>query len=230
MGTHEVSELRDSSDSRYLGKGVTGAVAKINSILGPAVSGTDPSDQAGTDAKLILLDEGDDKARNEANATLAVSQAVAKAGALAQGKSLYAWVNILAQGVGLKPVMRVPSPLFNMINGGAHGAGNLDFQEFQVIPSSAKTYSEALRMGAEIYQTVGESLGRRGAIHSVGLEGGYAPNLFTNADALEVFVEAIKQTSYSMGRDVFLGIDAAANYFYKNGQEVVRDKSKPLTG
>lgn len=225
LGTHEAHELRDTAAPRYLGKGVTGAVGKVNTILGPAVIGMDPSNQVGIDDKLVQLDVADDKARDEANATLAVSQAVAKAGALAQGKALYAWINILTQEVGLKPVIHVPVPLFNMINGGAHGAGNLDFQEFQVIPSSAKVYSEALRMGAEIYQTVGESLVRRGAVHSVGLEGGYAPNLFTNADALEVFVEAIKQTNYSMGRDVLLGIDAAANYFYKNGEYVIRDKA-----
>lgn len=227
-GTHEVHELRDSADKRYLGKGVATAVNKVNFVLGPAVSGMDPSLQAQIDAKLIELDVADDRSKNEANATLVVSEAVTKAGAVAQGKTLYAWTNILAQGVGLKPVMRVPIPIFNMINGGAHGAGNLDFQEFHVIPASTKSFPEGLQMGVEIYYTVGENLERRGAIHSVGFEGGYAPNLFTNADALEVFVESIRQTNYSLGRDVFLGLDVAANNFFKNGEYVIRDKSAPM--
>jgi enolase len=115
-----------------------------------------------------------------------------------------------------------------MINGGLHGAGNLDFQEFHVIPATSKKYSEGLRMGAEIYITIGNNLKRRGAIHSVGDEGGYAPNLFTNADAFEILVESIKETPYQLGRDVFLGLDAAATVFYKNGSYVIRDKSSPL--
>lgn len=228
-GKHEAVELRDGDSSRYLGKGVTKAVANVNAALGPAVSGMNPQDQEGVDSKLIETDGTENKSKYGANAILAVSEAVARAGALSAGQQLYAWINILAQKTGLKPVMKVPTPLFNMINGGAHGAGNLDFQEFQVIPSSAKAFSESLRMGVEIYLTVGASLERRGAIHAVGLEGGYAPNLFTNADALEVFVEAIKETNYSIGRDVFLGIDAAANYFYKAGEYTIRDKSAPLS-
>jgi enolase len=115
-----------------------------------------------------------------------------------------------------------------MINGGLHGAGNLDFQEFWVIPASSKPYGEGFRSGVEIYLTIGENLKRRGAIHSVGDEGGYAPNLFTNADALEVFVESIKLTDYRLGRDVFLGLDVAANSFYKDGEYIIRDMSSPL--
>jgi enolase len=124
--------------------------------------------------------------------------------------------------------MHAPTPLFNMINGGLHGAGNLDFQEFFVIPASSKSFSEGLRMGVEVYMLIGENLAHRGAIHSVGDEGGYAPNLFTNADALEVLVEAIRQTSYQLGRDVFLGLDVAADTFYENNVYTIRDKSAPL--
>lgn len=227
-GTHEALELRDTDSPRYLGKGVLKAVGNVNSVLGPALVGIDPSNQQASDAKLIEIDGTENKSKYGANAILAVSQAVCKAGSMEQRLPLYMWILALAQQVGLKPVVRVPTPLFNMINGGLHGAGNLDFQEFHVIPASTKPYSQGLQMGVEIYQTIGENLARRGAIHSVGNEGGYAPNLFTNADALEVFVESIRDTKYSIGRDVFLGLDVAADSFYKDGEYIIRDKSSPL--
>jgi enolase len=228
-GTHEALELRDTDDPRYLGKGVLKAVANVNTVLGPAVVGMDPTAQDAVDKKLDDLDGTENKTKYGGNAILAVSIATAKAGAAASRMDLYVWVNYLAQKVGLKPPLKIPIPLFNMINGGLHGAGNLDFQEFHVIPASTKSFSQGIQMGVEIYLTVGQNLARRGAIHSVGNEGGYAPNLFTNADALEVFVEAIKQTQYAMGRDVFLGLDVAANSFFKNGEYLIRDKSAPLT-
>ena len=228
-GTHEALELRDTDDPRYLGKGVLKAVANVNTVLGPAVVGMDPAAQDAVDKKLDELDGTENKTKYGGNAILAVSIATAKAGAAASRMDLYVWVNYLAQKVGLKPALKIPIPLFNMINGGLHGAGNLDFQEFHVIPASTKSFSQGIQMGVEIYLTVGQNLARRGAIHSVGNEGGYAPNLFTNADALEVFVEAIKQTQYAMGRDVFLGLDVAANSFFKNGEYLIRDKSAPLT-
>jgi enolase len=141
---------------------------------------------------------------------------------------LYTWVNSLARQTGIEARLKIGSPLFNMINGGLHGAGNLDFQEFHVIPATSKSYRESLRIGVEIYQALGKDLERRGAIHSVGHEGGYAPNLFTNADALEVLVESIGTTDYQLGRDVFLGLDVAASVFYSGGQYTIRDKSSPL--
>jgi len=228
-GAHEALELRDTDDPRYLGKGVLRAVSNVNTVLGPAVVGMDPAAQDAVDKKLDDLDGTENKTKYGGNAILAVSMATAKAGAAASRMDLYVWVNYLAQKVGLKPPLKIPIPLFNMINGGLHGAGNLDFQEFHVIPASTKSFSQGIQMGVEIYLTVGQNLARRGAIHSVGNEGGYAPNLFTNADALEVFVEAIKQTQYAMGRDVFLGLDVAANSFFKNGEYLIRDKSAPLT-
>ena len=228
-GAHEALELRDTDDPRYLGKGVLKAVANVNTVLGPAVVGMDPAAQDAVDKKLDDLDGTENKTKYGGNAILAVSIATAKAGAAASRMDLYVWVNYLAQKAGLKPPLKIPIPLFNMINGGLHGAGNLDFQEFHVIPASTKSFSQGIQMGVEIYLTVGQNLARRGAIHSVGNEGGYAPNLFTNADALEVFVEAIKQTQYAMGRDVFLGLDVAANSFFKNGEYLIRDKSAPLT-
>lgn len=154
--------------------------------------------------------------------------AVTKAAALSSNKPLYSWINNLAKKEGIKEEIKIPTPILVLIEGGLHGAGNLDFQEFHLIPASSKKYSDALRLGVEIFLTLGEGLKRRGAIHSYGQEGGYAPNLFTNVDAVEVMVESIKATNYQLGRDVFLGLDVAANFFYKNGAYEIRDKSSPL--
>ena len=229
-GTHEALELRDKDETRYRGKGVLKAVNNINQVIGPTISmaGLDPADQQGLDVKLIQLDGTENKSRLGANSILAVSMANAKAAAQAQRLPLYKWINQLATAKGIQTQMRAPTPVFNMINGGLHGAGNLDFQEFFVIPASAKQFSEGLRLGVEIYMVIGQNLAHRGAIHSVGDEGGYAPNLFTNADALEVLVEAIRQTNYQLGRDVFLGLDVAASTFYENNVYAIRDKSAPL--
>jgi enolase len=227
-GGYEALELRDNDPNKYLGKGVERAVANVNDILGPGVWGLDATDQEKLDKRLIELDGTKNKSKLGANAILSISTAACKAAALNSKQPLYLWVNTLSKRVGIKEEVKVPAPLFNMINGGAHGAGNLDFQEFHVIPASSKTFSEALRCGVEIYMTLGLDLERRGAIHSVGHEGGYAPNLFTNADALEVLYESIKQTKYEVGRDVFFGLDVAADQFYKNGEYTIRDKSTPL--
>src|SRR3989344_1026567 len=212
-GTYEALELRDNDPDKYFGKGVSRAVKNVNDILGPGVWGFDATDQDKIDKRLIELDGTRNKSKLGANAILAVSTVACKAAALANKQPLYLWINTLSKRVGIKEPVKIPTPIFNMINGGLHGAGNLDFQEFHVIPASSKTFSESLRAGVEIYMTVGKDLQRRGAIHSVGHEGGYAPNLFTNADALEVLYESIKQTPYQIGRDVFFGLDVAASVF-----------------
>jgi len=227
-GTYEALELRDQDPQKYLGKGVSRAVANVNDVLGPGVWGLDVTDQVAVDKRLIELDGTKNKSKYGANAILSVSQVVTKAAAVGTKEPLYFWINTLAKRVGIKEELRVPTPIFNMINGGLHGAGNLDFQEFHVIPATSKNFTDSLRMGVEIYMTLGKDLDRRGAIHSVGDEGGYAPNLFTNADAQEVLYESIKQTPYQIGRDVFLGLDVAASFFYKNGEYVIKDKSEPL--
>ncbi|OGM31076.1 phosphopyruvate hydratase [Candidatus Woesebacteria bacterium RIFCSPHIGHO2_01_FULL_44_10] len=229
-GSYEALELRDGEEARYQGKGVLNAVNNVNQILGPALVGMDPSDQVAIDQKLLSLDSSENKKKLGANSILAVSVVTAKAGALTAGVQLYAWIQALAQKRGLiVSTWRIPTPLFNMLNGGLHGAGNLDFQEFFVTPTTAKGYSEGLRAGVEIYHVIGQNLARRGAIHSVGDEGGYAPNLFTNADALEILVDSIKQTPYSIGRDVFLGLDVAASTFFRDGEYTIRDKSGPMS-
>ncbi|MEK7550415.1 MAG: phosphopyruvate hydratase [Patescibacteria group bacterium] len=227
-GSHEALELRDTESPRYLGRGVLKAIENVNLIIGPSLVGLNPQDQFGIDKKLVELDGTENKSKLGANSILSVSEAVCKAGATDAKMQLYAWIFSLAQKGGITQKVKIPTPLLNMINGGLHGAGNLDFQEFWVIPASSKTFSEGLQMGVEIYQTIGENLARRGAIHSVGHEGGYAPNLFTNADALEVFVESVKSTNYSFGRDVFLGLDVAADSFFKNGQYTIKDKSSAM--
>jgi enolase len=227
-GTHEALELRDTGNSRYLGLGVLQAVQNVNSILGPIIAGMDPTDQSGIDKKLIEADGTENKSKYGGNAILSISEVVAKCGAMATGQPLYAWIYSLASKAAITQKIKIPTPLFNMINGGMHGAGNLDFQEFWVVPASNKTFVEGLQMGVEIYQTIGRNLAHRGAIHSVGQEGGYAPNLFTNTDAFEVFIESIKETRYTLGRDIFLGLDVAANSFYKDGQYLIKDKSSGM--
>lgn len=226
--THEALELRDKDNKRFLGKGVLSAVSNVNKVLGPAIVGMDPTNQEKIDDKLKQIDGTENKSKYGANSILAISMVTAKAGAIASRQTLYTWINALAQKIGQKSSLRIPTPIFNMINGGLHGAGNLDFQEFHIIPASSKTYSQGLQESVEVYMTIGENLARRGAIHSVGVEGGYAPNLFTNADALEVIVESIKETKYSLGRDLFLGLDVAASFFYKNGEYIIRDKTSPM--
>lgn len=227
-GSYEAVELRDGDEKRYKGKGVLKAVGNVNQVLGPAVVGMDPTDQEGIDNKMIQMDGTENKSKLGANSILAVSQAVLKAGAIANKLPLYKYVLGISEKKQIHVQNRIPTPLFNMINGGLHGAGNLDFQEFFVIPAFSKTFSEGIQLGVEVYLNLGENLKRRGAIHSVGDEGGYAPNLFTNADALEILVETIKQSSYILGQDVFLGLDVAANSLYNNGKYSIRDKSAPL--
>lgn len=227
-GSHEALELRDTANPRYLGQGVLKAVENVNSVLGPSIVGMDPMDQFGIDKKLVELDGTENKSKYGANAILAVSEVVCRSGGVSAGQQLYAWIYSMASRGGITQKVKLPTPLFNMINGGLHGAGNLDFQEFWVVPASNKSFIDGLQMGVEIYQTIGENLSRRGAIHSVGHEGGYAPNLFTNADAFEVFIESIKETRYSLGRDVFLGLDVAANSFYKAGEYVIKDRSSGM--
>ncbi len=227
-GTHEALELRDGDKERFLGQGVLKAVANVNSVLSQAVIGMDPTDQIGIDTRMVQLDGTENKSKYGANAILSVSEAVCRAASMVVGQPLYGWIFSLASKGGIAQKVRIPVPLFNMINGGVHGAGNLDFQEFWVVPATNKSFTDGLQMGVEIYQTIGQNLAHRGAIHSVGQEGGYAPNLFTNADAFEVFIESIKQTRYSLGRDIFLGLDVASNTFYKNGQYLIKDNSSAM--
>lgn len=230
-GKYEAIELRDNDPKRFFGQGVLRAVENVNKTLGSAVIGMDPVNQAEIDKKLISLDGSPNKGVLGANSILSVSICISKLGASVSKMPLYHFINQQAKAFGILPQdspMHIPTPVFNMINGGLHGAGNLDFQEFQVIPATSKSYSLALTSSVEVYHFIKEALARRGAIHSVGDEGGYAPNLFTNADALTIDVEAIAGSGYQIGQDFFLGLDVAANHIYKDGAYSIRDKSNPL--
>jgi len=225
VGKYEALELRDNDLGRYNGMGVLKAVANVNNVIKPKILGMEVRNQLEVDKTLIILDGTKNKSKLGANAILSVSQAVCRAAALEEKVPLFIHVGHLYD---LKPQeMRIPVPIFNLINGGKHGAGNLDFQEFHIIPSGQKVYSENLRIGEEVYQAVKKVLILHGAIHSVGDEGGFAPNLFTNLDALEVLVKAIREAGYVFKQDVFLGLDVAASYFYQEGKYKIKDKTTP---
>lgn len=226
VGKYEALELKDQDVKRYNGLGVLKAVNNVNEVIKPKIVGQDSSDQTQVDKTLIDLDGTNNKSKLGANALLSVSQAVCKATANSLKISNYENIGRL---IGLKKdQLRIPVPIFNLINGGKHGAGNLDFQEFHISSLSQKTYSQSLQMAAEIYFSVKKTLIRHGAIHSVGDEGGFAPNLFTNLDALEVIIEAIDESGYEFRKDVFLGLDVAAGFFYKDNKYTLRDRTSPM--
>ena len=226
ISKYEAVELRDKDPNRFFGKGVLKAVDNVNNKIGPKLIDFDPIKQTEIDQILVNLDGTKDKSNLGANAILSVSQAVLKAGALAVNLPLYKYVAL--KYCSSNKEIAISIPIFSLINGGLHGAGNLDFQEFHVIPTSQKTYSQCLALGEEIYHSLKKVLIYRNAIHSIGDDGGFAPDLFTNADALEILVEAIKETKYELGEDVFLGLDVAASFFYKDEKYTIRDKAQPL--
>lgn len=225
MSQNEDVELRDGDLDRYHGKGVLKAIDHIHKTLAPALIGRDVTAQEKLDAVMLELDGTPNQSKLGANSILAISIAAIKAAASCYNLPLFMY---LQKRYRPGSNLRVPTPIFNLINGGAHGAGNLDFQEFHVIPSSRMPYKEALRAGAEIWMSLRDELIHRNAIHSVGDEGGFAPNLFTNADALELMSLVIKNSPYRLGLDVYLGLDVAANGFHKSGVYHIKDSPKPL--
>lgn len=206
-GMYEAVELRDGDKSRYLGKGVLKAVANINDIIAPELIGMDAVDQIGIDTLLCELDGTPNKAKLGANATLGVSMAVAKAAAESVGLSLYQYLG----GFNAK---ELPLPMMNILNGGEHADNNVDIQEFMVMPVGASSFAEALRMGAEIYHSLKAVLKSRGLNTAIGDEGGFAPNLASNEDALGAIVEAIEKAGYKPGEQVKLALDVAASEMY----------------
>ena len=218
-GTREAVELRDGDASRYLGKGVTKAVASVNSELRDAVVGMDAADQAGIDQKMIDLDGSDNKGRLGANALLAVSLATAQAQARAENKPLYSY---------LRPEgpYQLPVPMMNIINGGEHANNSVDLQEFMILPVGAGSISEAVRYGAEVFHALKSVLDGRGLNTAVGDEGGFAPDLSSNEAAIEVILEAIEKAGFKAGDDIFLGLDAAASEFYRDGQYELKSEGK----
>src|SRR5512137_2285898 len=205
-GSREAIELRDGDKKRYLGKGVRKAVENVNVALGPEVMGLEATDQAYIDRTMIALDGTDTKKKLGANAILGVSLAVAKAAAQESELPLYQYLG----GVNARTL---PVPMMNVINGGAHADNNLDIQEFMIIPAGAPSFAEALRMGAEVFHHLKGILKKRGLVTAVGDEGGFAPNLGSNEQALETILEAARLAGAKPGKDLFLGIDAAASEF-----------------
>ncbi len=210
-GAHEALELRDGDPSRYQGKGVLRAVANVNRIIGPALVGRDPADQEGIDRLLLELDGTPDKSRLGANAVLGVSLAVAHAAAAARGLPLYRYLG--GEGASL-----LPMPLFNVLNGGRHARGGVDFQEFMVVPVGAPTFAEALRWGVEVYHALGRLLEGRGLYTGVGDEGGFAPPLSRNEEALSLVLQAVEAAGRRPGQEVALAVDAAASELYAQGR------------
>jgi enolase len=226
-GKHEAIELRDNDPTRYNGMGVLKAIDFINHLIAPKLHGLDPTNQSAIDSMLIELDGTDNKSRLGVNAILAVSQAVCKAGAAAYGIPVYRYLALKYRLTGEN--LTIPTPAFNVINGGKHGAGNLDFQEFILIPSSRFRFHQGLQIGVEIFSSLEQALISNNAIHSTGVEGGFAPNLFTNLDALEIIIQAVKNTPYKFGHDVFLGLDVAANTLFKNGKYTIKDRTQAFS-
>ena len=229
VGKHEVTEIRDDDPNRYNGMGVLKAVDNVNSVIGPRLKGMDTVMQGKIDALMQELDGTPNKSRLGANAILSVSLAVCRAAAQAVRQPLYKYIAEMIGGKLPSTIEKLPTPTFNIINGGLHGAGNLDIQEFHVVPATIKPYHEALQIGEEVYQKLRDVLTERNAIHSVGDEGGFAPNLYTNADALEVMMEAIRKTKYKYGFDIFLGLDVAASHFKKEGSYFIKDRPTALS-
>ncbi|MGO4370089.1 phosphopyruvate hydratase [Paenibacillus sp. 2TAB19] len=221
-GAYEAVELRDGDKSRFLGKGVLKAVENVNTIIAPEVIGLDALDQVAIDRKMIQLDGTPNKAKLGANAILAVSMAVARAAADALDVPLYTYLG----GFNAKTL---PVPMMNIINGGEHADNNIDVQEFMVLPVGAESFKEALRIGAEIFHNLKAVLHDKGLNTAVGDEGGFAPNLGSNEEAITTIISAIERAGYKPGVDVFLGMDVASTEFFKDGKYVLAGEGKSFS-
>jgi len=221
-GAHEAVELRDGDKSRYGGKGVLTAVHNVNEDIREAIIGLDATDQVMLDEVMIELDGTSNKGKLGANAILGVSLAVAKAAASAQEQPLYRYIG----GVSARTL---PVPMMNILNGGKHADNSTDMQEYMILPLGAPTFRDALRMGAEVYQALKKVLHNKKYNTNVGDEGGFAPSLSSNREALEVIISAIETAGYKPGVDIFLGMDPAASEFYENGKYVLAREGRTLT-
>jgi enolase len=218
-GKREAIELRDNDMNRYLGKGVTKAVGHINNEIMNLVKGRDCNDQAGLDQAMIDLDGSDNKSKLGANALLAVSLANAQAAAIESQQPLYRYL-------GGDAATTLPVPMMNIINGGAHANNSVDLQEFMVLPVGAESFSEALRYGVEVFHALKSVLDKKGLNTAVGDEGGFAPDLSSNEEAIEVILEAINTAGFSAGDDICLGLDVASSEFYESGQYLLASEKK----
>ncbi len=221
-GEREAIELRDGDKARYLGKGVLKAVEFVNTEIRAAVIGLDAADQKAVDQAMMALDGTKNKARLGANAILGVSLAAARASALEAGVPLYRYLNTSGEFI-------MPVPMMNIINGGSHADNSVDLQEFMILPVGAPTFREAIRYGAEVFHNLAKVLKAKGLATTVGDEGGFAPDLSSNEEAIEVILEAIVNAGYKPGVDIFLGMDVAASEFYKDGNYELSSEGKTLS-
>jgi len=226
VGKHEAVELRDQDLTRYAGKGVLKNLQKITSILAPKIIGMDSKDQRKIDSELINLDGSEDKSHLGANTILALSGAITKAEAISRKIPLYQYIAELS-GLNIHQ-FTIPTPMFNILNGGIHGGGNLDFQEFMVVPPKANTYSTNLKVGVEIYYSLRETIISHSAIPAIGDEGGYAPLLYSNIDALKIVEEAATKAGYNVGLDVFFSLDIASSNFKQGNSYKIKDRPVAL--
>ena len=221
-GTHEALELRDGDPERYGGKGVLKAIANVNGPMAGAIRSLSALDQEALDKRLLEVDGTPDKSKMGANTVLGVSLAVAHAAAQSKGLGLFRYL-------GGDSATRLPVPMFNVLNGGAHADGSTDFQEFMVMPVGAPSFGDAIQMAAETYQALRSVLKKRRLGTNVGDEGGFAPRLKSNAAAVELVLEAILEAGYTAGEDIFLALDVAASEFYRNGKYALRKEKLSLT-
>src|SRR5579859_4768364 len=224
-GAYEAVELRDNDSSHFAGLGVIKAITNIEKIIAPKLISIEPYDQEAVDKTMIDLDGTENKAHLGANAILSVSMAIAKAAANSSRKPLYQYLHEKYNQEKLK----IPTPIFNVMNGGQHGSGSLDFQEFILVPSKAKSYTESLYLGFTIYQALKKLLKQNNYSTLIGDEGGFEPHLNSNYNALDFLVQAIDASGVVCVEEVFLGLDVAANSFFKNNLYNIKDKKKPLS-
>ncbi|MDQ3009009.1 MAG: enolase [bacterium] len=223
---YEGQEIRDNNRSWMAGQGVSTAINTIHSTLAPLLIGHDPTDQQGIDQLLIDTDGTQNKSKLGVNATLPVSIAICKAAAASLNLPLYYYIH---QKYAVSETLHIPTSVFTLINGGHHGADNLDIQEFQLIPASYLAYPDTLNLGVTIFHKLEEVLIAKGAIHSVGVVGGFTPNLYNNIDAFELLVETVKATQYTFAQDLFFGVDMASNEFYEGGKYTLKDRAQGYT-
>jgi enolase len=221
-GAREALELRDIRSKRFNGKGVKKAIKNVTNIIGPAVRGMDAADQETLDNYMIKLDGTPNKSKLGANAILGVSMASARAASLAYGLPLYRYLG----GINAR---YLPMPMMNVVNGGSHAANNLDIQEFMIVPVGAKSIAQAIQMGAETFHSLKKILKEKGLVIAVGDEGGFAPDLKSNEEAIKLIISAIKSAGYKPGKDIALAMDAAANEFYNQGKYYLKSENKKLT-
>lgn len=223
IGKYESVEVRDRDQNRFLGKGVTQAVQSINTQIAPQLIGKDPTSQQEIDQLLINLDGTAKKEKLGSNTLLAVSQAVIKGGALSLNQPLYFYIQSKYK---MSQTLKIPTCIYTMVNGGEHGANNLDIQEFQIIAASHLEFSNSLNMAVTMFHHLSQVLAAKNAIHSVGPVGGFTPNLYNNTDVFELLIETAKTTSYVFSQDFFLGVDAAASKFYTGGKYHLRERTE----